>query len=93
MLERTIIAEGYSLVQVQAPKSFLDKSLADLAVGTRYRVLVVAIRRTTEQPDNDESAAPTQTIISAPGPTSIIRPGDVLVLIGNDEAIGRFPKE
>jgi len=93
VLERTILAEGYSLVQVQAPKSFLDKTLADLAVGTRYKVLVVAIRRTTEQPENDESATPTQTIISAPGPTSIIRPDDVLVLIGNDEAIGRFPKE
>lgn len=93
VLERTILADGYSLVQVHAPKSFLNKTLADLAVSTRYKVLVVAIRRTTKQPDNDESAEATQTIISAPGPTSIIRHDDVLVLIGNDEAIGRFPKE
>jgi len=92
VLERTVLAEGYSLVQVQTPKSFLGKTLADLAVSTRYGVLVVAIRRTAET-DDDETADPTQTIISAPGPTSIIHPNDVLVLIGNDDAIAKFPKE
>lgn len=92
VLERTVLAEGYSLVQVQAPRSFFDKTLADLAVGSRYKVLVVAIRRTTE-PEADAATPATQTVISAPGPTSIIHPNDVLVLIGNDEAIARFPKE
>jgi len=93
VLERTVLAEGYSLVQVEAPQRFFDKTLAELAVGTRYRVLVVAIRRTTQHPEADTAAATTQTVISAPGPNSTIRPGDVLVLIGNDDAIAQLPKD
>ena len=93
VLERTVLGEGHSLVQVQAPASFHDKTLADLAVGTRYKVLVVAIRRTTEHTAPDGAATSCQTVISAPGPTSAVRAGDVLVLIGNDDAIARFPKE
>ena len=93
VLERTVLGEGYSLVQVQAPASFFTKTLADLAVGTRYKVLVVAIRRTTESTRADGTAVTNQSVISAPGPDSVIKSGDVLVLIGNDDAIARFPKE
>jgi trk system potassium uptake protein TrkA len=91
VLERTVLGEGYSLVQVQAPAAFHEKTLADLAVGTRYKVLVVAIRRIVEPADR--SAPPVQTVISAPGPNNTVKAGDVLVLIGNDDAIARFPKE
>jgi trk system potassium uptake protein TrkA len=88
VLERTVLAEGYSLVQVAAPDSFHNKTLRELAIGTRYHVLVVAIRRTEFH--EGEKAAP-ETLISVPGPDSDIRPGDVLVLIGSDRALEQFP--
>jgi len=90
ILERTVLAEGYSLVQVQAPESFLNKTLAELEVGSRFRVLVVAMRRTVGAGEAGQEPL-RQTIISVPGPESVIRPGDVLVLIGSDEAIESFP--
>jgi trk system potassium uptake protein len=93
VLERTVLGEGYSLVQVQAPSAFHNKTLSDLAVGTRYKVLVVAIRRTTETASAAGAALTCQTVISAPGPDSIVKAGDVLVLIGNDDAIAKFPKD
>jgi len=89
ILERTVLADGHSLAQVEAPPSFHGKTLAELAVGTRYKVLVVAIRRKV-QPGGDEAAGG-ETIVSAPGPNSVIQPGDVLVVIGTDEAIRSFP--
>jgi len=91
VMERIVLAEGYSLVQVQAPESFHHKTLADLAVNTRYKVLVVAIRRTEEQHAAEGAIGPRQQVISAPGPSDVIRPGDVLVLIGKDSAIEGFP--
>ena len=93
VLERSVLGEGYSLVQVQAPASFHDKTLANLAVGKKYKVLVVAIRRTAETAGANGAKAASQTVISAPGPDSTIKAGDVLVLIGNDDAIAKFPKE
>jgi len=93
VLERTVLGEGYSLVQVQAPASFHGKTLADLAVAARYKVLVVAIRRMRESSGANGAPATSQSVISAPGPDSAINEGDVLVLIGNDDAIAKFPKE
>ena len=95
VLERSVLADGYSMVQVAAPPSFHDKTLADLAVGTRYKVLVVAIRRTVAdaevKPGAEGPAAGREVVLSAPGPDSVVRPGDILVLIGSDEAIEGFP--
>ena len=93
VLERSVLGEGYSLVQVAAPESFHGKSLAELAVATKYKVLVVAIRRKVEETDSGGATITRQTIISAPGPASMIHPGDVLVLIGSDDAVDGFPTE
>lgn len=90
ILERTVLADGYSLAQVQAPESFSGKTLAELEVASRYRVLVVAIRRTVQE-GQDQDKPPRQTVVPAPGPGSVVQAGDVLVIIGSDEAIQAFP--
>jgi trk system potassium uptake protein TrkA len=89
VLERTVLADGYSLAQVESPPSFHGRSLTDLAVGTRFKVLVVAIRRRSE--DAGGGAPAREIVLSAPGPNSVVQPGDVLVVIGNDDAIRSFP--
>ena len=93
VLERSVLAKGYSLVQVQAPESFHHKTLSELAVQARHKVLVVAVRRTVEETDDSGKVQPHQTLISAPGPTSKVLPDDVLVLIGSDKAIAAFPTQ
>jgi trk system potassium uptake protein TrkA len=93
VLERSVLADGYSLVQVSAPESFHNQTLAELHVGSRYSVLVVAIRRQVAYADADGTSRTRETILSAPGPTAAIKPGDVLVLIGSDEAIEAFPTD
>jgi len=93
VLERSVLADGYSLVQVTAPRSFHSQTLQELHVGSRYRVLVVAIRRQVGVTDSDGATQMRETILSAPGPTTAVQPDDVLVLIGSDEAIEAFPAE
>ena len=85
ILERFALAPGYSLVQMAAPENFHGKTLQQLDVAKKYKVLVVAIRRTAQE-DQD------QEVISAPGPDSTIQTDDVLVMIGSDDAIQDFPK-
>jgi trk system potassium uptake protein TrkA len=87
VLERIPLAEGYSMVQVAAPEPFFNKTLEQLNVNKRFNVLVVAIHRSAE----DAKAAPTETVISGPGPKDTVMPGDVLTLIGSDEAVADFP--
>jgi len=88
VMERHVLAEGYSLVQMAAPESFFHKTLGELRVASRYKVHVVAIKRKVSDAD---SGRPPQTVISVPLADAKIEPEDILLLIGNDEAIMAFP--
>lgn len=89
MIERVIIGEGYSLAQFPAPTSFHNKSLKQLAVNSRYKVLVVAIRRESGKEDGRKTSG--RPVITVPGPDTVIYPDDVLLVIGSDEALKAFP--
>lgn len=92
VLERFALAEGYSLAQVAAPKSFWGKTLKQLDLSKKHKVLVVAVRRTAaEQTDGDKG--PRQLVVSAPGPDTAVEEGDELMLIGSDEAIANLPRK
>lgn len=93
IMERIELAEGYSLVQAAAPVSFHHKSLEVLAVRKKHEVNVVAIRRTVKETDAEGRTRTRQFVISVPMPDSIIAPGDVLLLIGSDEALAAFPTD
>jgi len=86
IMERITLAEGHSLVQVAAPESFHGKSLAELNVHKRHHVLVVAIQR-GEAGEGKKG----KKVIPGPGPDDVIQPGDILMLVGRDEAVARFP--
>ncbi len=91
IMSRIELAEGSSLAQVASPESFLGKTLGELAVRQKYQVNVVAIRRTIEQIDAEGSMKVRQVVISVPMADTVIEKGDVLVIIGSDEAIESFP--
>jgi len=91
IMSRIELAEGYSLAQAAAPESFFGRTLGDLAVRQKYEVNIVAIRRTAEVTDADGATKSHQVVISVPMADTKIEKGDVLVLIGSDEAIESFP--
>ncbi len=102
IMERIALAEGYSLAQVAAPESFYGKSLKELAILTKYKVNVIAIRRAAEQAEKqpeppkangkaEKTPDKKHYVISVPMADTVIQPGDVLLLIGSDQAIANFP--
>jgi trk system potassium uptake protein TrkA len=90
IMERIELAEDFSLIQIAAPKEFVGKSLGELDVRKNYHVQVVAIRRTVEDVDADGVKRTRQFVISVPMAETIIKPGDVLLLIGSDESLRQF---
>ena len=96
IMKRIELAEGYSLSHLAAPESFCHKTLAELDVRKKYRVNVVAIRRVAQPEPRVEGQAEDQTkprpfIISVPMADTVIQPGDVLLVIGSDEAMSSLP--
>jgi trk system potassium uptake protein TrkA len=91
IMERIELAEDFNLHQVPAPSSFHGKTLGEINVRKNYQVQVVAIRRTVEDVDADGMKRTRQFVISVPMAESKIKEGDVLLVIGSDEAMKDFP--
>lgn len=86
------LAQGYTLIELKAPKAFLGKSLQELALRGNYAVNLVAIKRTREVQSDGETVQQSE-VIGVPRASDVIQPGDTLVLVGSDEALARLPKE
>jgi trk/ktr system potassium uptake protein len=86
------LAEGYTLIELQAPKAFIGKALQELSLRGTYGVNLVAIKRTMQSEQNGAMVEETE-VIGVPKASDRIHPGDTLVLVGNDEALARLPKE
>lgn len=76
--------DDHSIVELVAPKSWVGKSLIELDLRKRHRVHVVALRRKTEE-GNER--------IDLPSPDRPIGSGDILVLMGKDQDLGKLPSD
>ena len=75
---------GYVVAEFEAPARFWGKTLADLAIPTRYGLNVLLIKRVTE----DGSQEPTMA-----SPQIELRAGDRMVVFGLPDALERLRSE
>ncbi|MFQ5847948.1 MAG: potassium channel family protein [Candidatus Methylomirabilales bacterium] len=79
ILDYLELGEGFGVAEVGAPQTFWGKSLAELELRRQYGVTILAIRRASkgEQPN----------IVANPSGADVIREGDILVIIGENEKL------
>jgi trk system potassium uptake protein TrkA len=91
------LGEGYTLIELRAPREFQGKSLKALALRQTYGVNLISIRRPTGIPTADKDSNDSKNggyhVIGVPRSEELIEPGDVLIVVGSDEALARLPKE
>ena len=73
ILEHVPLAEGYSIVEITPPASFLHKSLGTLDLRNRYGVQVIVVKEMV--PEN---------VVLVPTADYVIKDSDVLVMMGTD---------
>ena len=83
------LAEGYSLVEIEAPESWAESVLKDLNLRGEFDINLVAIKRSVISADG----VATVERISVPRPNDMIRRGDLLMLIGSHESIEALPRD
>lgn len=71
------LSSEYSIVEILAPKEFVNKSLAQMEVRTRMNVAVIAIKH------DDDISVP-------PDPDQIIHERDILVVAGENRNINKI---
>jgi len=95
--EKLEFAPGFSLAQYTAPPSFDGKTIVDLQLRKKYRVNLIGLRKTTDEPtDADQSPGregrrTARPIINVPVPETVINHGDLLWLVGSDEDLAALP--
>lgn len=83
------LTPGYTIAEVEAPKGFIGKNLAELQIRTRYGVSVIAIMRKGYRRE-----APKKELINpVPGPQDVIEAGDLLMVAGGDASVQKFVNE
>ncbi len=81
ILDHIPLAEGYSILEIAPPNSFLHKSLGDLNLRRNYGVQVIVVKEMV--PEN---------VIPVPTADYIIKDSDILVIMGRDEDLKKIQK-
>jgi trk system potassium uptake protein TrkA len=84
------LAEGFSIVEVDAPAGVVGKSLAELNLRRRFRINLVAIKHMATNPDGHKVV---QRVDPVPLPDAVIRQGDVLSFVGSVLDLANFMGE
>ena len=87
--EKIDLGEAHSLVQIRTPAAWVGKTLTQLNVRKKFKVNVVAIHRLPPGKDPRTHAY----VIDTPLPDSTIESGDLLLVVGTNEAIEALPRE
>lgn len=77
ILEYIALSPSYGMVELPAAEKFWHSSLGDLDFRARFELNVIALRRSEE-------------MIISPGAKTMIKPQDVLVIVGSTENINQF---
>lgn len=81
------LAEDASLAEVEVPRAWVGKNLAELKLRAQYSVNAVALRRKHDAVQDDGTSHEIESVVSNVGPETIVEKGDVLVVVGTDEAV------
>jgi trk system potassium uptake protein TrkA len=80
------LAEGFSVVEINALPSIVGKTIEQLNLRRRFRINLVAIKKQIR----DSTGHAIEQFNPVPPPTEIVREGDVLALVGSVLDLANF---
>ncbi len=86
------LADGFTLIEYLAPQAFQGKSIRHLALRAQYDVNLVVIRRAFPEGNDAVPEANPKHRVFVPKADDVIEAGDVLMVVGPDESLGRLPR-
>ncbi|MBE3097920.1 MAG: TrkA family potassium uptake protein [Planctomycetes bacterium] len=91
ILEHLELAEGHSLIQIRAPADWVGRTLGEIDLRRKHEVNLVAIKRQVISRTPEGGQTVEQQVVDLPMAHTVIREGDVLVLVGSTESLGSLP--
>lgn len=84
------LSDGFTLIEIHAPRQFVGKSLRTLKLRDTYDVNLVAIKRLTESAQQGDQ--PQHTLL-LPKADDVIEADDILAIVGHDTSLSQLPRE
>lgn len=84
------LSQGYVLAYIKIPKQFIGKTIGDVRFRTKYRVNVVALKKTKKIGRRAQDQTVVQEYNSLPTAEDILEADTTLVLVGQKEDIDRI---
>lgn len=85
VLEELELSQEYSIVELPTPKEFVGRSVKEIQLRTKYGVNLIAVKRKVIEEGKTKEVWNVN-----PLPTDKMEEGDVLVLIGSNENLGKL---
>ncbi len=82
------LADQFTIVEIEAPKIFLGKTLEELKLRSKYGLNLIIVKR-QQFLDEKELNVPKQKVVM-PTAQTIIEKGDILVLLGKKDDINKL---
>lgn len=92
IMEFVELSEGHSLIQVKAPKPFHNKTLGQIDLRKKYNINLVAIKKQVSTVKAQGEETTQEQVIDVPMADTVIRPDDILVLVGATDNLARLPQ-
>ena len=87
------LSTGHSIVEIEVPRSYVGRTLQDLALPSEKGVHIVAIKYEHLEVSEDGENRMEKRINDMPGANDVIKEGDVLVLLGPQARINDIIRE
>lgn len=91
VLEHLELAVGHGLIQMRAPEAWVGRTLGDIDLRRKHEVNLIAIKRPVETKTKEGAAEVEEEVIDLPMAHTMIRAGDILVLVGSTESLDALP--
>lgn len=93
IIEQIRLSPNYEILEITVPSSFTGKTLRELAIRTKYKVNVIAIKKKVPYINEAGESDFKEEINLAPDGENEISVGDVLVVVGEVKNIDALRKE
>ncbi len=93
ILEYIDLSSGHSILEIVAPKSWVARTLQDLALPTKKKINIIAIKHDQHKITEDGENIIEKNINEMPGANDVVEDGDIIVLIGQKGKINDLIQE
>ena len=93
VLEHIELSKDHALVEIEARKDFIGKTLGDLEFRKKFKVNVIAIKKPKKSTSEDGQEITEYEIHDIPSSWDRITDGDVLVVVGTEEDIEKLRED